>query len=698
MLKVENLLAADLSNLNYGNRIGFVDETHKALIKTNPRGEIGKFGIAYHGTIGSLFHRTIDVTVTDANTRKDRKIHLNRESTIKWLNSQLDSQEKVSGRASSEEIVAKINRLSTILKDSETKKAEQIEENLKQGIDFKASYPAKLNHRPLYGFFDRISSFLWGKFYDWTISSWNAFRLRFGLGIAEKTWNEVSEKRAAAAFRQALQVPAYKQFLDSKGGVPRTFADLPITSKDNYIKPHIGHDEPQLYLDGKIPEKAKRDTSTGTSGKSTPWYRGAQEQERVELLTSYAAKVVLGDRPYTFINGFAVGPWATGITATLAMNRDKNAGVCVIGPNISEIYDCIKEQIRIRPPGYPIVVGGYPPHIRAVIDMAVAEGFPLHEHNIIAVVGGESMSEDMRDLIVAQKGENGEIIRTGLKQCFSSYGASDLDINIGYESDFEIELRKLCHKPENKALAEELFGKNEFKPMIFHYDPLNYLIEADEQQNLIYTCVRQDRISPRIRYNLGDRGKIMAASDVLAVLEKHGIKLKHKPNTNLPLLFVWGRQGSHISFRGCKVAPENLGETIRRLDSQPAHQGLNEKIAHYGFYQYEKNGRKVTEILLEFNEEGDFNGANEELLKNVIDTLAEVNSDFITQIQNCPQAEKPVLRVFKKGESPMDIQQKKYPMRKKQYIFTAGDEFIPAHEEQMANKGKLISLAAEAAT
>ena len=61
------------------------------------------------------------------------------------------------------------------------------------------------------------------------------------------------------------------------------------------------------------------------------------------------------------------------------------------------------------------------------------------------------------------------------------------------------------------------------------------------------------------------------------------------------------------------------------------------------------------------------------------------------QIQNCPENEKPCLRVFKKGESPMDIQQKLYPMRKKQYIFKAGDEFVPEHAA-IENIGRLIEL------
>jgi len=692
MLKINTLQAVDYTTLqfnhkatmSYGKRIGLVDPANKVLLKTNPRGEFGKLGIAYHNHFESLFHKTIHVEVSEAASLKNKTLYLNKKSAVKWLNAQLPEDQRVTEKSKSEAIVSKINGLSKILSQQELTLSDKTEK----------IYTASLTHRGVDGILNRIKAVFWRIFASITNKAWTLVRFRFSLQLREKTIDTASKILATDTYRQTVKsVPAYKQLIaeSEKSGKIVRFHELPITSKDNYIKPALKHqEEASLYLDGKIPLKAKRDTSTGTSGPSTPWYRGVKEQRHVERMTTFAAKAVLKDRPYSFINGFAMGPWATGVTATLSMNSNPQAGVAVIGPNIDEIYACIKEQGRIYGKGHPIVVGGYPPHIRAIVEKAVEENFPLHEYNILGLVGGESMSEDLRDLLVVQHDEKGEIKRTGLRQCYSSYGASDLDINIGYESDFEIELRKLCHKPENQALAEDLFGKNEFKPMIFHYDPLNYHIETDKDRKLYYTCVRGDRISPRVRYDLGDIGKTIPVSEVLATLKKHGVELKNHPNTSLPLLFIWGRQGSQISFRGCKVAPENLGETIRRLDSSDLP-GFNGQIAHYGFYQYEDQGRKTTEILLEFNEDMQYQQADADLLKKLIDKLAQVNTDFVAQISACPENEKPVLRVFKKGTSPMDIQQKKYPMRKKQYVFAAGDEFIPAHSE-MADKGKLIKL------
>lgn len=729
------ILATDISSLGYGNRVVLSTLANAEKIKVNPRNEIGKVGISYHNSLTKCFANTIEFQVpAKENPRSMEVYHLNKNSTIKWLNPQLPDGEKVNENTPNADVVAKINGLSGIIERQEQEKARRKEQDLKERKDIKASYPAKMNTHRINSIVDTVRNWFWCVFYNFTIQTWNRFRLRFALGFSEQTLSEASQIRAVAAYKQALRVPAYQTFLANNGSIPglhhpeaerkegeskeaehkvrsesrpvdaaaaaprapiTNFADLPTTSKNNYIKGFIDplmHS--QLYLDGVIPDKVKRDTSTGTSGPSTAWYRGPQEQMVVEQLTTYAAKVVIGNQPYTLINGFAVGPWATGITATLAGYRDKNATICVMGPNIPEIYATIKEQALIRGPGYPIIVGGYPPHIRAVVDLAVKEDFPLHRYNVIAVVGGESMSEDLRDLITVQKNADGDVLRTGCKQCYSSYGASDLDINIGYESEFEIELRKLCHK--NPALAEELFGKDTFIPMIFHYDPLNYYIEVDKNRRGIYTCVRQDRISPRIRYELGDMVDTCPRSNVDAILKKHGIVMEHRPNTNLPLLFVWGREDSHISFRGGKVAPENLGQAIRTLDATDQDRNLNAAITHYALYQHDVGANTVTEILLEFKDDASYDRADPAFLDRLLKMLAVVNTDFVAQLASCPHDEKPVLRVFKQGQSPMAEQQTKYKEKKKQYIFstigTRKDEFIP-NVRVLEDHSRVIKLA-----
>lgn len=354
-----------------------------------------------------------------------------------------------------------------------------------------------------------------------------------------------------------------------------------------------------------------------------------------------------------------------------ATRNDKTATIANPGMDVKKIFEAIKLAIDNKPFGYPIVVAGYPPHLREVVDMAIKENFDLSKHNIIGVVGGEGMSEGQRDLIVQQRDENGTLTRQGFSRCYSTYGASDLDVNLGYESDFEVELRKLCHT--NPQLAAELFDDKGSIPMIFHYDPLNYHIETNEEQHLIFTCTRNDRISPRVRYDLGDKGNVMANSDLLAILKKHGVTLKNMPRTNLPFVFVWGRGDSIVSYRGAIVAPENLGEAINRA-------GLNEKIAHYALFQYTENGKTFTEFMVEPKEGHDL---PPNLLETLVDHMRDINPDFKKQFDECADPDgKPKLRLFEPGTSPMSAQRERYPQAKKKYIFfeKAGDEFTPDHK------------------
>jgi phenylacetate-coenzyme A ligase PaaK-like adenylate-forming protein len=656
-----NFPIVDLSTPRYGNRVCFAADS----IKVNPRNEMGKFGIRTHSDLTRLFHQTIKITGKNHDEKYEKSFYLNKKSAVKWIQS-VSGETEITNHSNNQAIVEKIQK---ILQTPPSEK--------------KCKQPSINNH--LLSRINKLWGNFWQGFFNFTKESWLRFKARFFLfKPSEKTLKKSSEMAAISQYFAAKEkVPAYRQFLDNKVQKPNRFSEIPITSKDNYIKPSIAsHDHGLgLYKGGLIPTGSKNDTSTGTTGEPTQWYRGAEEQRSAEQLSSYAAKAILGDQPYYFINGFALGQWASGLTAFSAARNDPNATLSSPGSDVNKIFKAIKQAIAVMPEGYPIVVAGYPPHLREIVDLAIHEKFDLSRHNIIGVVGGEGISEGQRDLIVFQKDDKGNVTRQGFSRCYSAYGASDLDINIGYESEFEIELRKLCHT--NSKLSAELFDGNGSIPMIFHYDPLNYHIETNEEEELIFTCTRNDRISPRIRYDLGDKGKVMACSDLIATLKKHGITPTHMPRTELPFVFVWGRGDNMIFYRGANVAPENLGEAIRRAQ-------LNEAIAHYAFFQYEEDKKTITEFLIEPKE-----GENlpPDLLQTLVNQMKEINPDFKKQYEECgDSAAKPRLRLFEPGTSPMAAQRTRNPHAKKKYIFIEkeNDEFTPSH---LALGGQLIKEA-----
>ena len=75
-------------------------------------------------------------------------------------------------------------------------------------------------------------------------------------------------------------------------------------------------------------------------------------------------------------------------------------------------------------------------------------------------------------------------------------------------------------------------------PMIFQYNPADFLIEESKHGELITTLCRADYIAPKIRYNIHDKGHILQYNELLQILKKLNLEGKIiKSKTDLPVLF-----------------------------------------------------------------------------------------------------------------------------------------------------------------
>lgn len=498
-----------------------------------------------------------------------------------------------------------------------------------------------------------------------------------------------------------------------------TFRDIPITTKANYIK--IQQHDSDTHLQGQYPENGKTDTSTGTTGKPTHWVRSERELDTVKKSLELAAKIQFSKRKLNYVNAFALGPWATGLTTYELMRQ--TGSVFATGPDKEKILDELLriskyerhrlelavEQLQARYPANiqegekdliinlvdktlkellkrrdlsltealneqilmisveqrafinryrskiktlakildreksQTIIAGYPPFLKDLATYIKNQGYELAEFSAIGVVGGQAISEAMRDLL----------IKDGFNQIYSSYGASDLDINLGVETEYEMTVRKAIEK--NPGLAREFYGANKGLPMIFHSDPWNYhseCLEANEdnpedENSLIFTATRNDRSSPRIRYGLGDKGRVYASSDVQALLAKYGIF--QKPKTNLPLLFVWGRE-STVVFNGSNLAFTELERAITDLDE-------NEQVLKKAFYTYHDDlGGEKLEIWLELNDNVNMpnDEDREDYAQRLFAKLAKLNQDFRYQLESLDRGtELPAVRFFMRGQSPI---------------------------------------------
>jgi len=426
-----------------------------------------------------------------------------------------------------------------------------------------------------------------------------------GAPWAQPTLAWIGRLKAFQIYLEARKnCPAYAQFLNDQGAPIITHSSelsrIPPTTKENYVKKYSIEDR---CFGGKIPSRGVViDESSGSSGIPNSWVRGLAERNSVKAVMQLSYELMFNQPDFFIINCFALGPWATGMN--VSMSLVDVAIMKSIGPDKSKLENVLK-QFGTK---YRFLIAGYPPFMKNFVDTTQLD---LSKYELHLILGGEGMSEGLR----AYFGQS-------FKSVFSSYGASDLEINIGAETTFTIALRRLCWK--NPDLSRALFGRED-PPMIFQYNPLDYVIETDAQGDLIFTVTRLANAAPKIRYNLHDRGGVYTHQALSTKLQELHIDV-HKlvPRiSSFPILYVYGRADLSVPFFGCKVFPSDL-ERIIAEDPALAKQLNSFQIENEEDKQFDRRLHLHLECC-----EGNLEPIDESRLHEIFYSgLARVNQDF----------------------------------------------------------------------
>ncbi len=703
----------------------------------NPRNLLGKFGVDFHNDAAALSRSVVKVRVRvllEKGESANRDMNINRSSLMKYISA--TRQQQIDPSITDEKLVELLN-------------ATLDDKTFKPALRHAGQHHQRLLDS--YTFIDNLR----GRFFSWlyqkTIETLSALRKRFFFASSEKSYFNISEILAKFRFKKAVEeVPAYQKFISNDQQFThkevKSFGDIPVTTKDNYIKANSQHDR-HLHRHGMYPVgKKKIDTSTGTTGKPTSWVRSAKEVRTVKKSLKVAAQIEYGERPLHYINAFALGPWATGMTAYEMMRA--TGSVFASSPDVAKILDNLEDMYReengqidddinlfisqcaphfdgneealnklirdileekfknsdydinarlselesagvdfiqgqrrklsaliLKIDAYrsQILITGYPPFLKDLVDAAKDKGIDFSKYQARGVVGGQAISEAMRDALVG----------SGFAKINSSYGASDCDINIGMETDFEMQFRKVLET--HPDLAEELYGKGRGVPMVFHYDPFNYHIESDDTDELLFTCNRNDRSSPRIRYALGDKGRVYAASDIEAILAKYGIN-DLKPKVNFPLLFVWGRDSS-VTYRGAKVAFTDLERALTNID-------IGNQCVKRAFYSYQdESGAEQFDIWVELKE-GEVipsEAERQHALAKLLLEIAKLNQDFAYHLDLKDNVQLPKLRYYTKTSHSKSPIGESNGHHKQVLVIT--DKNLPADYHQPTSPEEMVDTA-----
>jgi phenylacetate-CoA ligase len=454
-------------------------------------------------------------------------------------------------------------------------------------------------------------------FYGWILNGFRnillfsdtTLQLNFIPGFNKlRTFN--GSAKAYLEFNRAKKsVPAYSDFLNSKGflkpnfnGMTPNIFEIPFTEKENYVK-LFSIDE--RCVNGKMPTKGViLDESSGSSGTATNWARGKKERAVNTRMIQFGIRSLFGNDPLFVINAFALGPWATGVNVTMSCVAESK--LKSIGPDKIKIENTIKQFGKDQ----KYIIMGYPPFLKMMVDTAEID---WKDYDVSFVFGGESMSEAMRDYLLSK----------GIQEIYSSYGASDIELNIAAENEFTISLRKLLNK--NDLLRAKLLKHSGALPMVFQYNPADFLIETSDLGELIITVCRPNYIAPKIRYNIHDKGQIVSLKEIYAVLKELNIDKNKllKPTTDLPILIHYGRSDMTVSFFGANISPLDIQETICNL---PEWVGVINSFCMETIEDEDAN--KIFKIALEINSKGKTPTNLEQIKIDFFEQLATINQDF----------------------------------------------------------------------
>jgi phenylacetate-CoA ligase len=359
----------------------------------------------------------------------------------------------------------------------------------------------------------------------------------------------------------AASVPAYKAFLAEHGINPasiQTFEDfqkLPLLTKENYLQ---RHSLAQLCRHGQLESCDTIAVSSGSTGKPTFWARFfADELQIATRFEQIFYDSFSADTKRTLaVICFTLGTWVGGMFTTNCCRylATKGYPVTVITPgnNKEEIFRVVQE---LGPAFEQVVLLGYPPFLKDVIDNGIARGIEWQQYQIKLVMAGEVFSEEWRSLVGERVGSENPAYDSA-----SLYGTADAGV-LGNETPLSICIRRFL--AENPLSAKALFGESRL-PTLVQYDPINRFFEVIDN-TLLFSG---DNGIPLVRYNISDNGGIITYDAMLQFLAEWGfdpltaLSAKFSENVRgirrLPFVYIFGRSNFTVSYFGANIYPENV--------------------------------------------------------------------------------------------------------------------------------------------
>jgi len=452
--------------------------------------------------------------------------------------------------------------------------------------------------------------------------------IRFFSEKDGKWWEKEGRKRALALFHDAAQrVPAYKDFL-KKNGIKdhnkivtwEDFQRVPLTSKKNYLRQYPLE---KLCWDGNLNKPLVFTATSGSTGEPFYFPRTEEADKNAALIHEFFLRnSSFGvEKPTLVIVAFGMGIWIGGLITYKAFEIAADRGkypVSIITPGINkeEIFKALK---NIAPLYGQVILAGYPPMVKDIIDEGSSRGVDFKKLNMRIVTAAEAYTENFRDYLVEKTG-----IKNLFQDIMSIYGSADIGA-MAFETPTAILVRRLAMK--NMGLFEDIFSEIKKTPTLAQYNPLQIIFEASDGE----VVLTGNSAIPLVRYAIGDNGGVVGYGEMMECIKIQGIdwgkemkRAKLKNEQQLPFVYVYERNDFSTTLYGLQIYPETIREVLLKDALHPYVTGKFSMMTAFDDAQNQyleihiemKKGKKESKKLADI------------LTEEVFKFLRENNSEF----------------------------------------------------------------------
>lgn len=407
------------------------------------------------------------------------------------------------------------------------------------------------------------------------VLSFHVIRLSADVGQAIKDlcshlapyWERKGERMALNLFRWvSSSAPAYRAFLKKHRihaksiKTIKDFKTLPLTSKDAYLR-HAKYLDLFPYRD--VVSASTISATSGSTGEPFYFPRNGLHDEiyRYEAEIFLKEQFEIDKKSTLVVLGFGLGIWIGGIFTYKVLEYISAKGyrltVVPVGTNKEQFLKAVQKFACFYD---QVILAGYPPFIKDVLDEGVDYGIKWSRYRIRILTAAEGYSEKFREYIAKKTG-----VDNMLRDIVNMYGTVELG-TMAHESAFGNLIRHLAVK--NKKLFKTLFPEAANVPTLCQYYPHFYYFEevkVDGKREVV--CTGYGTHTPLIRYRFNDLGGVIPYEVMMEKLADCGIDIKKEMNRygldlrfikELPFVYVWARSDFSVVFRGANIYPEEI--------------------------------------------------------------------------------------------------------------------------------------------